>query len=189
LNLDGTDLAKLKADTIWKDQNITGLFSATFLAKGPLKEPDALAGEGSILIKDGRLWQLNLLKGLGQFLFIPEFENITFSEAKGDFIIHDKKVLTSNFELKSNPATLTCAGWADFKGNINFDILTEFSEEAIAQSNSLKKLFTAVLTQGDAYLAIKLTGSLKNPKDTISPAGLIEKTKNIFMQGWKSIFE
>lgn len=189
LDLSGTDLAKLKSDTIWKNQNVSGIFSANLLAKGPSKNPEALTGEGSILIKDGRLWQLNLLKGLGQFLFIPEFENIIFSEAKGDFVIQDKKVSTSNFELKSNPATLTCAGWADFAGNINFDILTEFSEDAIAQSASLKKLLTSILTQGDAYLAIKLTGNLNNPKYTISPAGLIEKTKNIFMQGFKSIFE
>jgi len=187
--LENADITKLKNDTTLKAQNISGVLSADLIVLGDLRDAESMEGKGSIAIQDGRLWQLNLLKGLGQFLFIPEFENIVFNEAHGDFLIRDKKVSTGNLELLSPQSVLTVFGWIDFGGNINFDVATEFSSEMIASSASFKKALTAILTEGEAYLTIKVTGTLKEPKYAVSPTGVLHKTKKLLIDGWKSIFE
>ncbi len=188
-SLTNTDLAKLKSDTIWKNQNISGALSASFLANGDLLKLEGVEGEGSVAITDGNLWQLNLFKGLGKYIFVPEFENITFHEAGGDFTIRNQRLSTSRFALISQPVTLEAAGWMDFDGNLNFDVVTEFSEEMLAQSDSIKKAITAILTQGDSYLTIKITGSLKEPKYSMSSTGVLRKTRNLLFDSLKSIFE
>ncbi len=188
-NLEKVNLAELKNDTPAAKQDISGLFSASLTTQGSLKDFQSMTGEGSILVKEGRLWELKLLKGLGQFLFIPEFDDIVFREAMGDFTIKQKKISTSNLEFYSPQAMLGCAGWIDFAGNIDMEIVAEFSEETIADSASLKKMITTILTQGDAYLTIRIGGTLKEPKYALSPTGVLRKTKNFIMEGLKSIFE
>lgn len=188
-NLEKINLALLKNDTALQKQNISGFLSGSVVVKGSLKNLQATTGDGSILVAEGHIWQINLMKGLGQFLFIPEFENITFNEAKGDFTVKNQKVSISSLELISPQAMLGCAGWVDFKGNIDLEIIAEFSEDMIAESASLKKTITAILTQGDAYLTIRITGTLKDPKYQISPTGILKKTKNLIYEGLKSIFE
>lgn len=187
--LEKVNLAKFREDSIWKSQNIDGLLSIVMNAKGTLKNLKDIDGRGALLLNNGRIWQMNLLKGLGQFLFIPEFENIVFTEATGELFVKNQKLSTTDFQLISQPVTLDCSGWMDFNGNIDFDVISEFSEEAIAESGSLKKALTAILTQGEAYLTIKVNGSLKEPKYKLSSTGVLKKTTNLLFDSIKGMFE
>ncbi|MFA5059210.1 MAG: AsmA-like C-terminal region-containing protein [Candidatus Omnitrophota bacterium] len=191
VRLDNTDLSKLKADTIWKDKDISGYFSFLASVRGTLDSLNSIHGQGSIALTNGHIWQVNLLQGLGKFLFIPEFDNITFKEVAGDFVVEDGKVLTDNLMLASDPVTLTAQGWIDFAGNLNFDVLSEFSDEVIEQSSSLRKTITAFLTQTGDYLKIKLTGSLKEPKYNVSVSSgeVIRRTKDLLIEGLQGIFQ
>ncbi|HOW35205.1 MAG TPA: hypothetical protein PL155_02160 [Candidatus Omnitrophota bacterium] len=183
-NLEKTDLSQLKADTVFKDKDISGYLAATLSARGLLDNIRGIEGEGAILIKEGRLWQLDLFKGLAKFLVIPEFDSIIVKSAAGDFTIADERVSTSNFELGSDSVILMCAGYVDFDTNLNFDIAAQFSEETIAQSPSLKKTVTAFLTQTGDYITVKLTGTLSNPKYSVVPlsVNLFKKATGI-LQG------
>lgn len=183
-NLENTDLSQLKADTAFRDKDIAGLLAATLSARGLLDNLRGIEGEGTILIKDGKLWQLDLFKGLAKFLVIPEFDNIVVKSAAGDFTIADERVSTSDFELGSDSVTLMCAGYVDFDSNLNFDVAAQFSEETIAQSPSLRKTATAFLTQSGDYITVKLTGTLSNPKYSVVPlsVNLFKKATDI-LQG------
>ncbi len=188
-SLDKVNLSLFKNDTPAKEKNITGFLSGTFYGEAPLEDFKKIKGRGSLLVNNGTLWQLNLLKGLGKLLLIPEFENIVFTEASGTFDIADERILTGDLQLISQQAKLLCAGWMDFNQKVNFDINAEFSDDTIASSESLKKSLTAILTQGNNLLGIKLTGSLKEPKYTLSKTAIIRKATDLLINGLKSIFE
>lgn len=189
-HIERIDLSKLKNDTIWKDKEVAGRFSTSLTAKGLLEEILDSHCEGSVLIQDGYLWQLDLLKGLGQLFFISDYKDIVFKEGKGDFLLEDHRLSTNNFELISDPVTMMCAGWVDFEKNIDFDIAADFNEDVIAQSPSLKiqKTVTALLTQGGDYISVKITGTTDRPNRKMS-LNVMKKAADILKEGLKNIFQ
>jgi len=100
-------------------------------------------------------------------------------------------VATEDLSLKSEPLSLICRGSVDFKGNLDFYVFSQFSEETIAQSDSLKKTITALLTQTGDYLTIRLTGTLAEPHYVVVPSSVdvIEKAKDLLIEGLQNIFE
>jgi len=189
--LENTDLTKLKKDTTLKDKDISGLFSSSVQMEGNVKALDTIQGSGTLSIKDGNIWQLNLLQGLGVILFIPEFSKISFVGAQGTFIIHDQKITTENFELSSEEVGVLCRGWVDFTSKLNFDIAAYFGQKALEESSSIKKALTTILTQSNNYMTIKLTGTLKEPKYSVVPIPLdmLKKTGEFLKDGLQDIFQ
>ena len=189
IEIQDIDLAKLKEDNAWKGKNVSGSLAMAFAGGGNLNDIKTLEGDGSVRIDNGRIWELNLFEGLGKYLFIPEYSNITFHEATGDFSVSKEKVRTDNLTLKSEPVDLLCRGWVNFKGNISFGVFSKFSQETISQSGSLKKTITSFLTRTDEYLTIRLTGSLNKPSYMVLPSSvdLFKRTADYFLEGLQDI--
>ncbi len=190
--LDRLDLAKLKTDVAsLKGKDISGLLSTSWDIEGEAKDLNTILGRGTLAVADGNLWQLNLLEGLGVLLFIPEFSKISFTGVEGTFTVAEQKVSTENLTLNSEEVGVVAKGWVDFVGKLNFNIAAHFSEKAIAESSSIKKGFTAILTQANNYLSIKLSGTLKDPRYTIIPlpVTILEETGNIIREGLQNIFQ
>ncbi len=185
------DLEGLKETAFAKGKDIAGRLSLQFTGSSPLRDLKKLEGNGRIDIKEGRLWEMNLLKGLGQFLFIPEFRDIVFKEASGTFRVDKQRVVTHDLVLTSDPVVFLCRGWANFEGRLSFGIFSRFSREAIARSSSLKKIFTSIVTSSDDYLTIRLTGTLQRPRYLVVPASvdLLRRTTDMLMKGIYNIFE
>jgi hypothetical protein len=152
---------------------------------------DTLEGQGSVAIKDGNIWQLNLLRGLGVLLFIPEFSRISFVGAQGNFIIQNQKVSTENFQMDSDEVTVLGKGWVGFSGKLNFDITAHFSDKAIEESSSIKRALTTILSQTNDFMTIKLSGSLKEPKYSVVPLpiDLLKQTGELLKEGLQGIFQ
>ena len=191
LAVENINLAELKRDTIWTNKNISGTWTANFRGEGLLNDMKALQGKGSVFIKDGHVWEMDLFEGLGKFLFIPEFKDITFHEATGNFNVQNQRVYTDNLTLKSKPVNLLCRGWVDFEGKISFGIFSQFSQETIARSTSLKKMITSFLTRSGDYLTIKLSGTLQKPRYVVIPASIdvFKKTTDFLLESLQSIIE
>ena len=189
INLQEVNLSDLTKNTGLKDKEVSGFLSLSFLANGPLKNFEEAQGSGSIMIKEGRIWQMSLLEGLGQFLFIPEYKNIVFTEASGDFILRDKRISSEYFELKSEPITFLCTGWLDLDGRLNLDIASQFNDAAIAQSESFKKVTTQFLAKTGDLLNIQVTGTVKEPQYTIrsSPINIIKKATGLIFNEIENI--
>ncbi len=189
--LENTDLSLLKKDTKWNSEDISGLLNLSFTGNGELINLKTIEGNGGIAVTEGHLGKLNLLEGLGKFLFIPEFENITFNEVKGDFKVAEEKATTDNLYLKSEQVVFFCRGSVAFGGNLSMSIFSQFSQETILNSPSLKKVLTGILTQTDNYLTIKLSGTLQDPKYTVVPSSvdMLQRTTGIILDGIRSIFE
>ncbi len=190
LNLEDVNLAELREDSPLKTKDIAGTLMGFVVLHGNLNDLKNSQGNGNISITDGYLWQLNLLRGLGRLLLIPEYREIVFTEATTNLTIKNQKTRFEDLELISRPLTLKGSGWVDLEGNIDFSITSHFDMTAIEESHSIKKTVTALLTTTNSYLNIKVTGTLDNPqyRSIPSPVNVLEKTRDLIKEGIQSIF-
>ncbi|MFA5261121.1 MAG: AsmA-like C-terminal domain-containing protein [Candidatus Omnitrophota bacterium] len=191
VTLNNIDLAQLTQNPRWEKLKLAGILSSQLQAEGPLLETEKITGQGSLAIINGQLWTLSFLKGLGKLLFIPEMENVVFTEGSADFTIKNNQLSTENLLLQSKQMELRGKGWIDKNKNISWDIVPKLYETEILQSDSLKKIPTALISQTDGYINIKIRGTMDNPVRTVEnfPAKLLKKTAEGILEGVQGIFE
>lgn len=183
LKLDAVNLERLREAQKIKSE-ISGKLTLGADLTGPFKNPDQLKGGGNLTLTEGKLWELNLVKGIfGALTVIPEFKDISFTDAQANFAIQNQRISTDNAVVKGNVASLIGKGWIDFKGNINMDVTPTFSEITILQSESLKKGLTSLL--GKAVM-ITVTGTLEKPQYKVqtSPLKLITNILGTITEGF-----
>jgi hypothetical protein len=191
VDIKNIDLKRLKEDTPLKAKDLSGLLSASYMGTGPLSNLNFSQGQGLISVKDGKLWQFDIFKGLAQLLFVPENQNITLDRAEGNFSVVSEKVLIKDALIKGNQVELTCNGAVGFRGDLDIDIVSKFAEGVIRSSDSFQKTVAAFLSQAEDFLTVKVTGTIKEPKYKIisKPLNVIEKTKNLIFDALPNIFQ
>lgn len=176
------NLAVLREELKLKNSSLSGILSMDVnLENSSLTSFDKMEGSGKISIHNGNIWEINFLKGMGEFLFIPEFEEIKFQEGYSDLTFKGENVVFENIELKSLEMTLTGKGRISLKGDLNFILISEFNSDLVAASQGLKKFFTNIL--GQASLAIELKGTIKHPVYDVKPVIFSD------LQGFKKILD
>lgn len=169
-NIRGVKLEKLKADTKAKDKDIAGTIQAQFKLNGFFGNLSKLSGAGSIFISEGKLWELNLFKGLGSLLFAKDFANIVFSEGSCGFSIQDKYVFTDNLKLKSTIANLSGSTKIGFDGSIDASLNVQVLDNLVPLSGTFKDVTTAIIGEAGRFGIIRISGTLKEPKYKFRPA-------------------
>jgi hypothetical protein len=139
-----------------------------------------IKGNGSILLQDGVLGNVNLLKGVLALLLIPEYRNIIFTQARAGFDIVDGKIVTEDLSLTSEPLDIYGKGWLDFKQKVNLDLAANFKDDTIRNSTSILRAPTAILTKASGFVGVKVRGTLAHPQyeTTLLPEKILEKTTN-----------
>ena len=121
------------------------------------------------------------MKGLGDFLFIPRFSSLIFTHAQGDFTIQDSTITTDNFELLGTELGLIVEGKMTFSGNLDFLVNTQIPKTSIGP---LKEFPPAAgeISKAANLTAIKLTGTVQNPKYKLQPIGenIMKKLSDLF---------
>ena len=164
LKVSDINLQKLKNDTPSKNKNIAGILFGELKANSFLGDLSKLDGAGSFTIKDGKLWELNLLQGLGKLLFAKDLGSIELSECFCEFLIKDKSVYTDKLQLKGNIANLTGPLRIGFDGSLVGSLDVDILSELVPMTGTLKDLSTAFIGQAGKFGVIKLSGTLKDPK-------------------------
>ncbi|MDO8749517.1 MAG: DUF748 domain-containing protein [Candidatus Omnitrophota bacterium] len=164
LGVQGIKIEKLKQDTPLKTQDLSGTLEAITKLNGLLTDFSKLSGSGKILIKDGRLWQLNFFKGIGEILFTKDFANVVFNEGYCEFFIKDQFLFTDNLRLKSNIVDLEGKGKVGFDGTLDAAINAQVSEGLTPETGTLKDFTTALIGQAGRFGVIKLSGTIQEPK-------------------------
>ena len=167
---DGVRLEKLKLDTASKNKNIFGVFQGEVKLNGFSDDLNKLSGAGSFSVKEGRLWELNLLQGLGKLLFAKDLGSIELSECACYFLVKDKLAYTDNLKLKSNVAELSGSLKIGFNGSLDGVLDVDILSEMVPLSGSLKDVTTAIMGQAGKFGVIKLSGTLQKPSYRFSPA-------------------
>lgn len=177
--LSDVDLSLLKADTDLKDKNLAGLLTLEANLQTD-KGIENLSGKGHASIKNGRLWDLNLLKGLGKLLLLPIYEQIVFKKAQGNFIVKDQAFHTNDFFLGSRSVDMLCRGKVDFKGNLDLTMNTEIVPDLLIDSADLRKFTSPIFGN---LLTINVSGTIQDPKykTSIITKEIFKEIKRFFL--------
>ncbi|MFH1440476.1 MAG: AsmA-like C-terminal domain-containing protein [Candidatus Omnitrophota bacterium] len=183
ITIQGVKIEKLKMDTALKDKDISGTVSGTAGFNANILEFFNLTGAGNILISDGKLWQLDLLKGVGSLIFMSDFTNVVFKRAGCDFNIKDKHIFTDNLELNSNLCDITGKATIGFDKSIDAILNVQLSQ-LVQLKGAVKDIAAMVIGTAGKFTEVKITGTLDSPKYKFKPATSI----NDIIGGIKDIF-
>ncbi|MFA4889758.1 MAG: DUF3971 domain-containing protein [Candidatus Omnitrophota bacterium] len=183
LGLKEVKIEELKLDTSAKDQNISGSLQAQANISGYGNDFSKTSGEGKISILNGRLWELDLFKGIGKLVFVSDFAKITFSEGSCDFLIRDKAISTDNLLFKSEVTRLSGPVKIGFDGGLDATLNAEVDEDKIPISGTFKDITSIIMGKAGRIGTIKISGTLKEPKYKFQAAvvDLIKGLKDVFM--------
>lgn len=163
-NIENIKIEKLKSDTAFKDKDISGSVNMQIRLNGFSNDIARLKGRGRAVVSNGKLWQLNLFRGLGVLLFSSDFSNVIFKEGHGDIIVEDKAVFVDNFDFKSGLVDLYGSMKLGFDKSVSGSVKAEFSDEAL-DTTAQKNIVTAL----GQYSVIQLSGTLNDPKYKVRP--------------------
>jgi len=129
INIDSTDLHKLKMDSPLKMEEIDGKFYLTSLVHGTVDDfKNNLHATGSLAIRDGFLAEFNLFKGLlGVLNDALRLGQVEITEVDGNFNIADQKINSDNLRLKGPTIVLLSRGWVNFDQNCDLNVTVDLS--------------------------------------------------------------
>lgn len=157
-------IEKLKLDSPLKDKDLSGTIRAIAKVNGFLKDISKLSGAGKIQIENGKLWELNLFKGLGKLLFTKDFTDIVFSGGYCEFFIKDKAIFTDKLILESYLVNLEGRGKIGFDSTLDVSLNVQMSDELAPATGSVKDITAAIMGQAGRFATIKLSGTLQKPE-------------------------
>ena len=163
-SIQGVKIEKLKQDTEAKDKDITGTIQGEVKINGFSGDLSKLNGAGKVFITEGKLWQLNLFKGLGSLLFDKDFASIIFNEGSCAFSIRDKYIFSDNLIMKSNIADLEGSVKISFDSSVYASLNVKVLDEMVPLKGTFKDITTAIVGQAGRFGVIKVSGTLKEPK-------------------------
>ncbi|MGE0267865.1 MAG: AsmA-like C-terminal region-containing protein [Candidatus Omnitrophota bacterium] len=183
VDLFGMDLAELAQKQKLKYDKLAGKGTLNLEADGNWLDQMTWKGKGKFDVKDGYLWQLNIIQGLSNVLLIKEFTHTVYTTSRADFKIKDRKIYSENLYLESSTMKLNSKGWVDFDQKLDIEVYPTLSEIAMIQSESIKKITSALLAQNISY--IKVTGTIKDPKidAKTSPIDILKNTTGVIKEG------
>ncbi|MBU1125478.1 MAG: AsmA family protein [Candidatus Omnitrophica bacterium] len=161
---DNVQIDKLKLDTPGREQELAGTIRGEVKINGFGSALEKMTGAGKIFITGGKLWQLNLFKGLGQLIFAKDFANIIFEEGSCAFTVKDKFVFSDNVKLKSNITNLEGKVKIGFDTTIEAALNVEVLDQMAPQTGTFKDITTAIVGQAGTFGVIKIAGTLSQPK-------------------------
>jgi len=184
LQMQGVRLEKLKLDTASRNKDISGDLGGELKVSGFVNDLTKLSGFGRVAITNGKLWELNLFKGMGKLLFADDFANIIFSEGFCAFAIQDSSIFTDNLRLKSNVANLSGPLKIGFDGTLDGALNVEILSEMVPLKGTFKDVTTAIIGSSGVFGVIRLGGTLAQPKYSFKTAvgNIIQGLANMFLK-------
>jgi len=182
--LAGVKIEKLKLDTPLKDKDVAGTVNAGVKLSGFSGDLSKLNGAGEIFINDGKLWQLDLFKGVGSLIFVKDFANVTFKDGSCAFFIQDKYIFSDNLKLTSDIADLSGAVKINFDSAIEATLDVKVNSDMVPMTGTFRDVTTAIAGEAGKFGTIKISGTLSAPKFKFQAAvvDIIKGLKNIFLK-------
>lgn len=169
LSLQGVKIEEIKLDTPSSKKDIAGIINSEVKINGFSSDLSKITGVGSVDITKGKLWELDLFKGVGKLLFAKDFAYIIFHEGSCDFSVQDKNIFTNNLMLKSNMANLSGKVRIGFDSSLEAYLNVDIIDELVPLTGSFKDVTTAVIGSSGKFATINITGTLKEPKYKFKP--------------------
>ncbi len=148
-------------------QEIYGAAVFQIAMNGFLKSPQTLIGKGSVDIHDGRLWETDLFKQMGNLplVRVEGLDRVTFHSATSTFDIRDKKIWTDNLKLFSDTVDLSMEGTIGFDQNLDLLMDIRYSPDVFRGAQDVGGIVPMVIGQAENHISeYKIHGALKEPK-------------------------
>jgi hypothetical protein len=163
-DMKGVRIEELKKDTAFKDKDISGVVQTRFGVKGFSNDLSKLNGWGKLSISKGKLWQLDLFRGIGALLFRSDFGSVLFEEGTCDFFIRDKTFFTNDLTMKSALLNLYGTVKISFDKTIAASLKAEFTDEGVDAAR-----VSDIAGVIERYSVIEVKGNLEEPKYKLRP--------------------
>lgn len=160
----GLKIEDLKLDTEFKDYDISGSIHSKLGFMGQLGDPSKFSAWGKVNISKGKLWQLNLFRGIGTLIFKKDFNSVIFEEGDCDFSIKDKVISVGDINLRSDLLDISGVARIGADNSIAASLKAEFTDEGI-DAGKMANVSAAI----ERYSIIEVSGTLKDPKIKIRP--------------------
>lgn len=157
-------MEELKKDTAFKDKDVSGIIQARFGIKGISSDLSGLNAWGKLSISKGKLWQLNLFRGIGTLLFRRDFSSVLFEEGTCDFFIKDRNFFTNDLMMKSSLLNLYGTIKISFDRGIAASLKAEFTDDGLDAARA-----SDIAGAIERYSIIEVKGSMDEPKYRLRP--------------------
>lgn len=182
-NIQDVKLKELKQDTAIKNKDIAGTIKGEVKINGFSKDFSRTTGAGGIYIYDGKLWELNLLQGVGKLIFAKDFTGVVFKNAGCQFLIENKAIFTDNLKMESEFVSLDGPVKIGFDGSLDAALQVHVDESKFPLSGTFKDITTAIIGEAGKFGTIKITGTISEPKYKFkaSAVDIIRSLKDRFL--------
>ena len=147
---------------------VTGRLEGHLDASGSTAEPNALAGAGEIILRDGQVQQYSLLVALGQLLQIEELRQLHFDQAEVRYHLNPGVITIDELLFRSANIRLSATGTVSFAGALRLESQLAVSEK---MRNQLFRAIRESFQPGDepGYFAVgfQVSGTVDRPKTNL----------------------
>jgi|GEM_PF-1275123 len=164
-SLSSVDFERLASELTKQPQKeYRGILSGRFSVTGLLEDATnvALRGNGSVRIKDGRVFMLPLFGGLSRTLarIIPGLDFVLRqTDAKADFVIADGRAYSDRILIEGDVLSLKGRGAYSFDGRLDFDVQVQLMKEQTLVAKILNTLTYPI----SKLFEFRLRGTLDSP--------------------------
>lgn len=161
------DLGAFMQDWNPQQKEMEGIVNFQLNLNGLLKNQDTLQGNGSVDIRDGRLWKTNLFKQMGSlpFVRVEGMDWVTFRRLSSIFDIHHKRIWTQSLNLFGDTVDLSMLGSIGFDQTLDLTMTVHFSNSILEGAKLTGGLVPFVVQQAENMISqYRITGTLKSPK-------------------------
>ena len=147
---------------------ITGRLEGHLDASGSTADPNALAGAGEIILRDGQVQQYSLLVALGQLLQIEELRQLHFDQAQMKYHINPGVITIDELLFRSQNIRLSASGTVSFDGKLHLESQLAVSEKMRSQLfRAIRDNFQPSDEPGYSVVSFQVTGTVGRPKTNL----------------------
>ncbi len=171
LTADGLDITKLfqsfddfnqqtvKSSSI--SGRLDGLFQLSALYAGGEVNMNSVKAIGDLKLSNGRLVDVEQLKGLSKFISVDELSDIRFETLENRISIENGSIIVPRMSISSSALNLSLSGVHSFAGNYEYRfelLLSELLSKKAKRSKPENHEFGEVDSDGSLKLYIKIVG-------------------------------
>lgn len=160
----GVDIGRLKESLPAREKDIGGILTLNAALNGFLSDASQVCGNGNARISNGRLWSLNLFKGMGRLIFTRDFTDIVFREGTCSFKLGERAVSSGDVVMKGDIATVTGSLRAGFDASLGGQLDVEIHDEEVPLTGTFRDVTTALASRSGRFGTITLSGTLDEPR-------------------------
>jgi hypothetical protein len=147
---------------------VTGKLEGYLNGNGNIADPDALTGEGEIVLRDGQVRQYSLLVALGQLLQIQELQQLQLDQARVKYHINPGVVTIDELVFRSQNIRLSATGTVSFDGKLQLESQLAVNEKMRSQLfRALRENFQPIEEPGYTAVSFQVSGTVGRPKTNL----------------------